>query len=281
MKKKLLVSFINFVTHSLPLGLLKPGMPSKFILCGHLISDHWHPAARLYKYPSPAEFEQAIQWIRSLGYRFVDLTEYNLPGNDKKVLLTFDDGFKVIKEETHAFLKQHNIPYVIFIMTDSLWDREFSMDQNLGDPSFVDFRGRFLSPEEILFLKSEGVHIGFHGRNHSRVGTQPRHHDDIIKQMTIPREYIHLFSEPLCFAYPYSAPPKYEAFNLHLDQLGFKNIFDTRGFYSQEGNHLYRVSIDTMNRAATGNWIQFVIKKKLILSMLNKILYKTRGGDSY
>ena len=78
------------------------------------------------KYPSTNIqmdiFKKHIETIKSTGYKFYDpksfISEFNLPKNEKKILLTIDDGFKSFYEEAWPYLKENKIPFILFVSTE-------------------------------------------------------------------------------------------------------------------------------------------------------------------
>ena len=78
------------------------------------------------KYPSTNIqmdiFKRHIETIKNTGYKFYDpksfISEFNLPKNEKKILLTIDDGFKSFYEEAWPYLKENKIPFILFISTE-------------------------------------------------------------------------------------------------------------------------------------------------------------------
>jgi peptidoglycan/xylan/chitin deacetylase (PgdA/CDA1 family) len=78
------------------------------------------------KYPSTNIqmdiFKKHIETIKNAGYKFYDpksfISEFNLPKNEKKILLTIDDGFKSFYEEAWPYLKENKIPFILFVSTE-------------------------------------------------------------------------------------------------------------------------------------------------------------------
>ena len=265
----------------LPFALLKFFMPRRFVVYGHLISDRNHFISKYYRYPSTQELKSFITWVESLGYTFVDLESYVKNDNEKKVLLTFDDGFKVIYDELHPILKERGVPYAIFVLTDPLTDPNFYIKTVAPDLPINETERIFLSQDEILKLKDDGVHIGFHTRNHRLVKQDDLLDEELKLQLTIPGEYAHLFSSPISFAYPYIAPKVPTVYNEYMRaQLGYKYFFDTRGFNINETNHFYRMGIDAVTTMRKNQWIKFLMKKELFIFILRQTLLSKEKGNN-
>ena len=67
-------------------------------------------------------FIQQMNLIKNLGYEFYDpklfIDEFKKPKNDKKILLTIDDGFKSFYNEAWPYLRKNNIPFILFVSTE-------------------------------------------------------------------------------------------------------------------------------------------------------------------
>ena len=78
------------------------------------------------KYPSTNIkmniFDEQMKIIRNLGYDFYDpknfLKEFDNPKNNKKILITIDDGFKSFYTEAWPYLKKNKIPFILFVSTE-------------------------------------------------------------------------------------------------------------------------------------------------------------------
>lgn len=265
---KLKVIFIKTLVALLNRNLLRAILPDKFILYGHLISDGYHVAENRYRFPSSQEFSFFIQYIRNLGYSFVSFSEYLACDGKKKILLTFDDGFNVIKKETHNYLKENRIPYMVFILTAPLLDSNFQMD--IFKP-FSNNRTEndYLSSSEINFLKNEGVEIGFHTKNHHLV-TNETIHDNF--EFEIEKQFEHLFTEPLAFAYPYKAPDHFDEFDEIIKRInGAKYFFDTKGIAENQKNHYFRMSIDSFIGNNAKNIVLYNLKLEAAILLIKRI----------
>ncbi|MBS1544521.1 MAG: polysaccharide deacetylase family protein [Bacteroidetes bacterium] len=264
---------VNVLAFLLPLWLLRPLMPMQFAIYGHFIGDKDLPVSKYYRYPNFVEFDQLITWLTKLGYSFVNLENYLAADNQRKVLLTLDDGFKAIIDQTHPYLIRRSVPYAIFIITDSLSNTDFLI------PTLPDVRSNsesmraFLSIEEIEQLKNDGVHIGFHTRNHKLIDDDCSPLDKSFRSsIQIPDEYCALFSKPLCFAYPYRAPRNYKQYDGYVKMSnGAEYIFDTRGFNNNDGNHIFRVGIDAERSVKGKNWLFYVFKRQLVVAAVRQM----------
>src|SRR5690349_19933532 len=112
-------ALINSLASVLPFFVLKKALPDRFILYGHVVSDKDHPVSRYYQYPSLREFDKLINDLKRSGFDFVSLSDFVKDDmKKKKIPVTFDDGFKSIHDDLHPFMRERNLPYAIFILSD-------------------------------------------------------------------------------------------------------------------------------------------------------------------
>jgi peptidoglycan/xylan/chitin deacetylase (PgdA/CDA1 family) len=257
---------INWISNLAPYSVMRQFLPKDFILYGHVVSDSRHPVGQYYQFPTLARFNDLLDEFVSLGYRFVDLPTYLTDSCEKKILLTFDDGFKIIFDDLHPYMQKRKIPYAIFALTAPLDNEDFRI-KGINAPSEERL---FMDSNELKLLKQDGVHIGFHTQTHIRVVDQEP--ETIRKEFLIPAEHQNLFSKPIAFAYPYMAPANYERYNRFISTTcGATLFFDTKGFVSKDQNHFFRVSIDGELSIRRKDWLRVVIKRQLVLYMMKKI----------
>ena len=67
-------------------------------------------------------FDEQMQMIKNLKYEFYNPKlfeeEFDKVKNKKKILITIDDGFKSFYEEAWPYLKENNIPFILFVSTE-------------------------------------------------------------------------------------------------------------------------------------------------------------------
>ena len=97
------------------------------------------------KYPSTNIkmdiFHQQMQMIRNLKYEFSDPRlfekKFNEKKNQKKILITIDDGFQSFYKEAWPYLKSNNIPFILFVSTEPVgksgymtWDQIIEIENS-------------------------------------------------------------------------------------------------------------------------------------------------------
>ena len=85
-------------------------------------------------------FKEHIQLIENSNFAFYNPIEFqenfNKPKNQKKILLTIDDGFKSFYNEAWPVLKEKKIPFILFVSTEPVgkngymtWDEIKEIDK--------------------------------------------------------------------------------------------------------------------------------------------------------
>ena len=146
------------------------------------------------KYPSTNikmdVFRNQMDIIKNLNYDFYDpkylIEEFNRPKNNKKILITIDDGFKSFYNEAWPFLKKNKIPFILFVSTEPV-----------GKSGYMNW-------DEIKEIEnSEYGYIGHHSHTHEYLidMTEAEFIDDIETSTKIFKDK--LGYSPLIFSYPF------------------------------------------------------------------------------
>ena len=150
-----------------------------------------------------SDFRRQMEYMLRRGYTPVTLEEFqhSLAGREttggKRVLVTFDDGYR--DNYTHAFpiLQELHIPALIFLVAD-FTRRTNWWDQPLGVPV-----AELLRPAEIREMAAAGVTFGSHTLSHvSLPGLAP---DVLRRELVESKEKISSItgSPVTAFSYPY------------------------------------------------------------------------------
>ena len=109
------------------------------------------------KYPSTNIdmdiFKKHIQIIKDQNFKFINLEDFkenfDIRKNEKKILLTVDDGFKSFYDNAWPFLKENKIPFILFISTEPV-----------GKTGYMNW-------EQIKEIEKENfAYIGNHSHSH-------------------------------------------------------------------------------------------------------------------
>ena len=165
------------------------------------------------KYPSTNiqmnVFEQQIEIIKDNKYNFYDPKEFSLnfkiPKKEKKILITIDDGFSSFYENAWPFLKENQIPFILFISTNAVG--------NFG----------YMNWDEIKEIEKEKfAYIGNHSHSHDYLVdlNEQEFLKDINKSIKIFKEK--LGYNPIFFSYPFG---EYSNFIKNYITQNFKYSF--------------------------------------------------------
>ena len=169
------------------------------------------------KYPSTniklKDFKEHLRIIREKNISFVnpDNFEKDLKNkkNQRKVLLTIDDGFSSFYENAWPILKKKQIPFILFVST-----------REVGSNNYMTW-------DQIRELKKEDfVEIGNHSHTHEYLADESYEiiKNDIEKSISIFKNKLGINSK--FFSYPFG---EYS--------LQFKNIIQSLGFKYAFGQH--------------------------------------------
>ncbi len=152
------------------------------------------------KYPSTNirmnVFEEQMQMIKNLGYEFYNPksfeNEFDKIKNKKKILITIDDGFQSFYKEAWPYLKDNNIPFILFVSTEPVG------------------RSGYMAWDQILEIENSelGV-IGHHSHTHKYLIDMTN--EDFINDIEIADR---IFDEklgyiPSIFSYPFGEYSKF------------------------------------------------------------------------
>jgi peptidoglycan/xylan/chitin deacetylase (PgdA/CDA1 family) len=150
---------------SLRFNWWRPKRPGTPILMHHQVGPH-RPGSPLNRWRvTQRNFEWQLDTLQRLGYRGValrDLVEspesQSPPPAMRRVVLTFDDGYRGVKESALPALRARGFAATVFVVADRTggvndWDGETP-----GEP--------LLAADEIQALYGAGIEIGSHGATH-------------------------------------------------------------------------------------------------------------------
>lgn len=152
------------------------------------------------KYPSTNIkmniFDEHMKMIKELNYNFYDPKlfeqEFDIKKKDKKILITIDDGFKSFYEEAWPYLKDNNIPFILFVSTEPVG------------------KNGYMTWEQILEIEKSNLGIiGHHSHTHEYLidMTNEEFENDIETADKIFKEKLGYV--PLIFSYPFGEYSEY------------------------------------------------------------------------
>ena len=88
-------------------------------------------------------FKDQMKLIKDLNYKFFDpkffVEQFDNPKNEKKVLITIDDGFKSFYTEAWPYLKENKIPFILFVSTAPIGKKGYMNWSQLKEIEQSDF----------------------------------------------------------------------------------------------------------------------------------------------
>jgi peptidoglycan/xylan/chitin deacetylase (PgdA/CDA1 family) len=170
------------------------------VLCYHSVSDRL-PADLAV---TPANLERQLRLLVDRGYRSVGFTEAVGPGEGKRLAITFDDGYRSVRDLGLPILERLGLTATLFVPTGfpgsdepmawegiDLWSADYPEEMLcLGVPGLRDLAGR-------------GWEIGAHTHTHphlSQLGP-----DGLDEELRRPKALLEEWLERPCtsLAYPY------------------------------------------------------------------------------
>jgi peptidoglycan/xylan/chitin deacetylase (PgdA/CDA1 family) len=197
------------------------------ILMYHGINDRLgtrHPYFELNT--SVAVFRDQLQTLSARGYRTVNLegplslTASEDATADRKVAITFDDGFADFYDNALPILAEFGFAAIVYVVTS------FTKDQRLSKDGAT-----FMSWPEVRELPRYGVRVGSHTVSHCKLYKMSR--QQASEEVRCSKETLEdkLGAPVTSFAYPYAFPEhdkEYVAFIREcLQMYGYENAVST------------------------------------------------------
>ncbi|MGQ0764519.1 MAG: polysaccharide deacetylase family protein [Gemmatimonadota bacterium] len=147
-----------------------------------------------------SSFRAHVRWLASGDVRAVPLGQVlEAPDSADVVAVTFDDGFENLHRDAWPLLREHNIPFTVFVVTDHVGGmNNWGGSGDAGVPRFP-----LMSWPTLGRLREGGASIGAHTRRHpSLPSLAPAAVEEELRGSAeaIERE---LGVPPDSFAYPY------------------------------------------------------------------------------
>ena len=197
------------------------------ILMYHSVSDNLfgksHPYYQINT--SPGIFARQMKWLRQKGYRTMDLPELLAAletGQDlsKRVVITFDDGYRDFYTDAFPVMKQCGFTATIFLATDRIQNTPVRIEG-------VDY----LTWRDVRELHGEGIRFGSHTVTHPDLRSLGP--EQIDYELGYSKEIIEqkLGTSVGSFAYPFAFPEEDRSFTRFLVDIlknhGFENGVST------------------------------------------------------
>ncbi len=182
------------------------------------------------KYPSTniklEIFEEQLKIIENEGIKFINPKNFeeslSKEKNERKLLLTIDDGLLSFYENAWPILKKKKIPFILFVNT-----------REVGSFNYMDW-------DQIIELhNAENVEIGNHSHSHEYlVDESPETiKNDILKSIKIFNDKLGMQSK--FFSYPFGEYS--EEFKKIIKELGFSYAFGQHSGVIDETKDLWEL----------------------------------------
>ena len=161
-----------------------PAADYPVVLCFHKIADRfcWEGT-----WTTPDRFFGYVDRLRRAGYRFMAMDDYldclesRRRGDQRDVVITFDDGYRELYDVVLPGLEARGIPFHVFLVTDYV-GRNNEWDLSLGRRAF-----RHLDWPEIEEMGARGVTFGSHGASHGDLTRMDagEARDELVRSKTV------------------------------------------------------------------------------------------------
>mgnify|MGYP000114930483 CR=1 FL=1 len=182
------------------------------VLSYHSISDDNSKLSLSVK-----DFEQQMFYLKKLNYETTTFSD--IDNKKKKIIITFDDGYKDVLVNALPILKKFNFNATCFLVTNSLGSF------NRWDKNKMNYKNKeIMNLEEVKEWIDSGMFIGSHTHNHLDLTTLSN--EDIINELRISKTFIkNKFDINVdVFCYPYG---KVNLSVFNLTKKFYKNAVTT------------------------------------------------------
>ena len=115
---------------------------------------------------SPKKFDAQMEYLKKKGYEiitFKDIAEGTVKDGRKKVIITFDDGYKNNYTEAFPILKKYGFRAVFYVVSGALGEKNLWHNPETEAPL------EMMSADEIKEMAAAGMEIGGHTVSHKNL----------------------------------------------------------------------------------------------------------------
>lgn len=173
----------------------------------------------------PSIFEKHVQFLSNNKYKAVALDDFldedAQSSEDKRVVITFDDGYRDFYTGAFPILAKYGMSATMFLPTGYI-----GMPRSIFSPK------PFLDIPQIKELSDYGIIFGSHSHYHAKLTDTPP--DELVRELETSKEIIQqITGRPVnAFSYPYAFPETKKDFvrwlRRILAELDFKAGVTTR-----------------------------------------------------
>lgn len=103
---------------------------------------------------APLNFEEQMAYLYAKGYATIPLSQLFSDRNEKRIVITFDDGYKDVYTNAYPVMSRLGFKGTVFLITDSV-----------GKPGYLTW-------EEVKQMKKDGWDFGSHSVGHPNLATR-------------------------------------------------------------------------------------------------------------
>jgi peptidoglycan/xylan/chitin deacetylase (PgdA/CDA1 family) len=145
-------------------------VPDLLVLCYHAVSDDWDAGLSV----TPEDLERQVGMLVERGYRGATFTQaVTAPPARRTLAVTFDDGYRSVKELAEPILTRLGVPATLFVPTDWIGREEPmawpGIDEWIGSEWEDELRP--MNWDEARELEASGWEIGAHTCSHPHLTT--------------------------------------------------------------------------------------------------------------
>lgn len=148
-----------------------------------------------------AAFREQISWLAEHGFEVVPLSfllraihSRSYRDLHKKVVLTFDDGYKDFIDNALPILLEYGAPATVFLVTDLLGG---SASWNTSGA-----RLRLMTEDEVRYIREQGISLGSHTATHANLAALGN--DEVYRQLRDSYQKLQDLGETFySFSYPW------------------------------------------------------------------------------
>lgn len=140
-------------------------MTNLVVLCYHAVSDTWPASGAI----SPAKLERQLRFLLRRGFRPMTFAAALAePPQHKRLVVTFDDGFRSVLDGALPVLDRLQVPGTVFVPTDFAAGREPMAWSHLSSWLGTPHEGELqcMSWDELRRLSRAGWEVGSHTCSH-------------------------------------------------------------------------------------------------------------------
>ena len=179
-----------------------------YVLMFHNVSDNteeWDDYECSISFDS---FKKMIGLLEQDSYQFCTPDSFLKKSSQKSVLLTFDDAYKNVYIKVFPFLREKNIPFIVFQSVSFLDDEKYLSEDMIAE-----------------MLKYDKFVLGTHTITHCNLHKSKDYKNEIQEPINIFRKKFGI--EPIYFAYPYGAYVTLDLKHIKYAKKIYKAAFST------------------------------------------------------